>query len=935
MFRNFMYRSCNNGVDLLSLLSPGKFSGVIMGKERQITDYQVLPFFVKHTNLTIELIANKENAYTTTAELYVEPNPENSKPVSELKLNYEYLQVEEVYIHKTRLSPNQYKIEEGVLTIKNVPQDVNFRITTKNKIYRHTDLFGLYQTDNTLLIKAETEGMRRVFPCIDRPDNLSTYETTIIAPKDKYPMLIANGAQVEARNLSNGMHLVKWVNSSPIPTYLFALVAGTYHSVHCLPVKNSQKDMQLQFLLPQEEDIQNCAIAESTLKKALAFDKRVFNLDCTLDNYSIVGIARYASAASETLGLNLYARDYLYGTLSTRTANELNRILEVVSHETFHNTTGNPHDGFTIRDFFQLCLKEGLTTLKSSLFLEEELGVDIDRLKEHGIFTPDAPRPTSYTNVRNLYTGAAYEKSAEIFRMIRNKMNKELFAETLSKFTRENRGKAITLEDFFRYFDAAFPGNNLFDYKSWFDEDGIPILTVTEDYNEKKQEYVLNFEVENRHGRPIPVAIALYNSKGDPITTSEIHELRADKQSVPFKGIDCRPTPSLLRNLSAPVQINYAYNLRQLLTLWEHDKDDYTRIKAAKELYSRMVSAYCSGDKTLNNDFKNTYSILLRRQATKPMNMWVANELLKFPSEEVLCAQLPQYEYEDIRTARRELMSKISTHLNNELKDLVQSLNETLQKKSNDTHYDAYKAGATHLKASCFEFLVTTSTKLRHKLRDICKSNMNKDMTVVYTALQTLINSNDEFVPELLNSFYTHYRADQQALNYWFQLQAGAKNDSVVSEVSKLLLHEQFDEQNPSQVNALLGTFINNPVGLHKKDGSGYQLLADFILKIEPKNPTFAARLASRFNYTQLAQKEQMITVLKKLEKSATMDDVRLMVKKILGETNKPAVSPKDEKCESVGNFSIFAPQFPPGYGKNTKIQLSDSINKFRVFAGL
>jgi aminopeptidase N len=98
-----------------------------------------------------------------------------------------------------------------------------------------------------------------------------------------------------------------------------------------------------------------------------------------------------------------------------------------VAHEYFHNWTGNR---ITCRDWFQLCLKEGLTVFRDQSFSadmrgEACSGSRTSRALRARQFAEDAGplahpvRPSSYLKIDNFYTATIYEKGAELIRMLK------------------------------------------------------------------------------------------------------------------------------------------------------------------------------------------------------------------------------------------------------------------------------------------------------------------------------------------------------------------------------------------------------------------------------------------------------------------------------------------------------------------------------------
>lgn len=406
----------------------------------RLNDYKVLDYLIKHIDLELNL--SKKPVQSKTV-LTIEPNPKAKSYSLDLELDGENMLLESIFLDGKELSPEEYEITKDSLIIKNIPQGRTFTLETTTHLGENTDLFGLYETEGVILVKAETEGLRRVLYCHDRPDNLATYKTTIIANKEDYPVLLSNGSLIAKKDLDEGLHSVTWLDNVPKPSYLFALVAGKLQKSVTYFKTRSDRQLPIEFYVPPAAT-SKCDFAKEVLKEAMRWDEEVFDLDCELPQHMVAGVDKYASGASEPTGLNLFNTANLFATPATRTDADFLRVLEVVAHEYFHYWSG---DRVTIRDWFNLPFKEGLTTFRAAMFRERLFGTDLIRMIDGKNLDERAPRQDTYTNVRSLYTAAAYEKSADIFRMMMLYMGEKTFYQEMSKFLKNNDGQAVTLED--------------------------------------------------------------------------------------------------------------------------------------------------------------------------------------------------------------------------------------------------------------------------------------------------------------------------------------------------------------------------------------------------------------------------------------------------------------------------------------------------------
>lgn len=846
-----------------------------MSKVFNLSDYKILDYLVEHVDLEIDLT---QSPVSTRSLLHIVPNPKVESHSTDLVLDGENMVLTSIMLNGVPLDESQYEITANSLIIKNVPRGTPFTLETKTQLGENTDLFGLYETEGTVLVKAETEGLRRVLYCNDRPDNLATYKTTITADEEQHPVLLCNGELIASKQLPNGQHSVTWMDKVPKPSYLFALVAGDLQRSVTHFTTQSGRNLPIEFYVPPSATAK-CDFAKEVLKAAMAWDERTYKLECDLPQHMVAGVDKYASGASEPTGLNLFNTANLFARLDITTDLGILRVLEVVAHEFFHYWSG---DRVTIRDWFNLPFKEGLTTFRAAMFREELFGTDLVRLLDGKNLDQRAPRQSTYTAVRSLYTAAAYEKSADIFRMIMLTLGKEVFYSGMTAFLKANDGGAVTLEEMLDSLSKT-SGINLHSFLLWFTEPDIPELVVTDEYNPDTKCYTLKVKTNDGKGRPVPLIIGLLDQSGKEILSDKM--LMADQPEIEFhfENMAARPVPSLLRSFSAPVYLNYEYSQDDLLLLMQHDTNIYNRCEAAKKIINHMIKDHCEGKPIqFTPRFFDAFRSVL---SDKSLNEWLQAELLTLESEEELIPGFEIPDFEKIAEGRRMIQKALAVELRS---DLFKRYNELqmqfIDQESPFTIFNMQDAGIRRLKAVCnsyFQYTDTERTALFTSLQ--FKDALGINMTETISSLSLLCDMNCQKVDELLDGFYQRWSDDRNAMQYWFSVQASTHSPDVVAKVEELTKHPAFDLSNPNKVYALLRTFINNPYGFHSKTGRGYSLIADQILLLDEINPTLAASLTGSFiNWDKYDENRQklMIDSLKRIDANATSDDVKNTVKK-------------------------------------------------------
>ena len=119
--------------------------------------------------------------------------------------------------------------------------------------------------------------------------------------------------------------------------------------------------------------------AMDALKRSMRWDEERFGREYDLDIFMIVAVSDFNMGAMENKGLNVFNDKYVLADPDTATDADYANIEAIIAHEYFHNWTGNR---ITCRDWFQLCLKEGLTVYRDQEFTSDERSRPVKRIAE-------------------------------------------------------------------------------------------------------------------------------------------------------------------------------------------------------------------------------------------------------------------------------------------------------------------------------------------------------------------------------------------------------------------------------------------------------------------------------------------------------------------------------------------------------------------------
>ena len=471
---------------------------------------------------------------------------------------------------------------------------------------------GLYRTNGVYCTQCEAEGFRRITYFLDRPDILSVYTVRLEAARSEAPLLLSNGNLAETGELDGGCHYAVWHDPFPKPSYLFALVAGDLGSVRSNFVTASGRGVELGIHVEHGKE-KLAAYAMDALKRSMSWDEAVFGREYDLDVFNIVAVSDFNMGAMENKGLNIFNDKYVLADDEAATDGDFANIEAIIAHEYFHNWTGNK---ITCRDWFQLCLKEGLTVFRDHEFSADQRSRPVKRIAEvrtlraHQFPEDQGPlahpvRPRRYREINNFYTATVYEKGSEVVRMIRTILGAATFRKGMDLYFERHDGEATTVEAFLKVFEDA-SGRDLSQFSLWYHQAGTPNLAVTTRHDALKREFIVEIEQSvpptpsesRKRLMHIPVAFGLVGADGADIAHGEaegasiedgVIHVRKRRHVIKFPGISERPALSLNRGFSAPVTLSVEQRPQDRFFLARHDSDPVARWQACNSLLSEAL----------------------------------------------------------------------------------------------------------------------------------------------------------------------------------------------------------------------------------------------------------------------------------------------------------------------------------------------------------
>ncbi|MFP4560818.1 MAG: aminopeptidase N [Thiohalorhabdus sp.] len=844
----------------------------------RLADYTPPAYLVDTVQLRFEL---GEEWTTVSSRLTVRANPERMEP-GPLVLDGRELELLEVAVDGRPLEEGEYALEAESLTLPGVPERFTLEVATRIRPQENTALEGLYKSSGTFCTQCEPEGFRRITYFPDRSDVMARYTTTIVADKGRYPVLLSNGNRLGAGTLPDGRHWVQWEDPFPKPSYLFALVAGDLARVADSFTTMSGRQVALHIYVEHgnEDKVDH---AMRSLKEAMAWDEATYGRECDLDVYQIVAVEDFNMGAMENKGLNIFNTSAILARPETATDADFQRIEAIIGHEYFHNWSGNR---VTLRDWFQLSLKEGFTVFREQHFSADRYSApvqrieDVRRLRTAQFPEDDGPtahpvRPDSYIEISNFYTPTVYEKGAEVVRMMYHLLGPEDFRRGTDRFFARHDGQAVTTEDFVRALEEA-SDRDLSQFRLWYTQAGTPRLFVDAEHDPGAATYTLRIRQEvpetpgQPHKRPmhIPVAVGLLDRAGnglplrlegeEPGGTTRVLELREEEQAFTFTGVGEEPVPSLLRGFSAPVRLEHDHRDEDLAFLLARDEDLFNRWEAGQELACRSlfrgVAAYQAGEEMrLDDTLVEAFGALLRGDAGDKA---LVAEALTQPDEGYL-ADLMDWpvDPEAIHQARRFTRAGLARALGDDFLYTYRA-----NREAGEYHPEPEAIARRRLKNLSLAYLVAGGVEegveaARGQLREAT------NMTDRLGALRPMVAEDVPGTAEALEAFYVEWQDEPEVVDKWFAIQATSPHYGTLPGIRRLLEHPAFNFKNPNKVRAVLGAFARgNPYRFHAPDGEAYAFFADQVLRLDRINPQMAAALARAFSrYRRYDQARQRL----------------------------------------------------------------------------
>ncbi|MFW2542586.1 aminopeptidase N [Primorskyibacter sp. 2E107] len=838
-----------------------------------LKDYTPFGWQVEDVYLTFRLAPN---ATRVIARIHFAPNPD--APTQDFFLHGNALTLIRASIDGQPVTP---ELTDAGLTCAVPSGPFLWEAEVEIDPASNTALEGLYMSGGMYCTQCEAEGFRKITYYPDRPDVMATFTVRI---ESDMPVMLSNG---NPRTAGDGF--AEWHDPWRKPAYLFALVAGDLrnHPDSFTTRSGTKVDLNI-WVRPGDEG--KCAFGMQALKASMKWDEDVYGREYDLDVFNIVAVDDFNMGAMENKGLNIFNSSCVLASPETSTDANFERIEAIIAHEYFHNWTGNR---ITCRDWFQLCLKEGLTVYRDSQFTSDMRGPEVKRIsdvidlrarqfpEDQGPLSHPV-RPESFQEINNFYTATVYEKGAEVIGMLKRLVGDEAYAAALDLYFDRHDGDAATIEDWLKVFEDV-TGRDLSQFKRWYSQSGTPHLSVTEDWSDGT--FTLHFEQhtpptpgqDEKAPQVLPIAVGLLGPNGNEVQNTTILEMTEGKQSFEFTGLSARPVASILRGFSAPVVLRRESSAEERAFLLAHDSDPFCRWEASEALARACLIAMITEGATPDTAWLDGLARLLRDDTLDPAYRAL---MLGLPTEADLARSLHEAGVTPDPDAIFDAVETLRLFMAERWADLLPKLAEEAR-VSAPFDPGAAQAGQRALGNR----VLSLQSRIDGGAAAQAQFAAADNMTMQLSALASLNRAGT--AEDALKAFHDQWQDDRLVMDKWFGLQiAAAAPAEAVARASALTRHEKFDWKNPNRFRAVFGALIGNHAGFHQADGAGYALLADWLITLDDKNPQTTARMCSAFQTWKrydAGRQEKMRAALERIAAKPNLSgDTNEMVSRIL-----------------------------------------------------
>ncbi|HXW08016.1 MAG TPA: M1 family aminopeptidase [Vicinamibacterales bacterium] len=319
-------------------------------------------------------------------------------------------------------------------------------------------------------------------PCFDQPDLKARWTLALDMPEAWEA--VSNGAEV-SRSTAGGRRRLRFAETPPLPTYLFAFGAGRFS------MERAERNGRTFRLLHRETDAEKVARNREAIfdlhAAALEWLERYTGLPYPWGKFDFLLLPSFQFGGMEHAGAIYYNAAALFLDPSATQHQQLNRA-HLIAHETAHMWFG---DLVTMRWFDDVWMKEVFANFMAAKIVNPafpEIDHELRFLYDHFPDAYDIDRTPGTNAIRQpldnlneagtLYGAIIYKKAPIVMRQLELMLGETAFQQGLQQYLRRHAFANATWLDLIALLDQR-TSENLFEWsRAWVEEAGRPIVTT-------------------------------------------------------------------------------------------------------------------------------------------------------------------------------------------------------------------------------------------------------------------------------------------------------------------------------------------------------------------------------------------------------------------------------------------------------------------------
>jgi len=409
-----------------------------------------------------------------------------------------------------------------------------------------------------LYTQFETGDARRMYACFDQPDQKATFSISTITPK--HWEVISNYGIESTKDLDGDRKHIQFAKSQVISTYVTAIVAGAYKSVH--DEYKGEKTIPLGIYARKSffQHVDAEKIFEVT-KQGFAYFEKTFGLAYPFGKYDQIAVAEYNWGAMENVGCVTFHEDVLIFRSKVTERSYISRAT-TIHHEMAHMWFG---DLVTMKWWQDLWLNESFAEWASYMSVSESTKykhawTEFNSVRKNWAYRADQLTSThpiavemeDLDDVRTNFDGISYAKGASVLQQLVAHVGRDNFIAGLRKYFAKHAYKNTELSDLITELEAT-SGKDLTAWvATWLRTAGVntlrPVVTLDGDKYASvsvKQE-VPPMPVGSKELRPHHLFIGLFDLHDGTLVRRESIEVDIDGELTEIKEFAGKKAADLL-----------------------------------------------------------------------------------------------------------------------------------------------------------------------------------------------------------------------------------------------------------------------------------------------------------------------------------------------------------------------------------------------------